>query len=154
MPTNTLPEATVWGQNADQRDGFEHRVPSGQLCRLRTMDLQTMVLEGIIEDVDAVSRIVTSDIMKKRNRRSTQTDVQKIVEGLTFMKSDDGRTMIQLVNDIIPHVVIAPEVLPLPQEGEKRVKGKIYVDDIDINDRADIFATVMKGVEKTAQFRE
>ena len=158
MPTPNTPQATVWQTNAEQRLGHEFRTPSGQLCLVRKADLQQLVFDGVIDDIDAVTKIVNSDIMKKSapragtNKKADQA--ARINESLGFMKSDVGRSAIQLMDIILPHVIVAPVVLPNPESPSDRVAGVIYVSDIDINDRAAIFAEVMEDMEKAAKFRD
>ena len=157
MPTtNNLPEATTWKSAAEKRQGYDFRVSSGQLCRIRSTDLQQLILDGVIDDIDAVTKLVASDIMSKKAvaPKGKTATASAIKESLEFLGSDEGRTAIQLMDAILPHVVIAPAVLPDPADPADRNPDLIYVSDIDINDRAEIFAEVMKGVEKAAQFRK
>lgn len=156
MPTTNLPEATTWKSAAEKRLGYDFRVSSGQLCRIRSTDLQQLILDGVIDDVDAVTKLVASDIMQKKAIAPTgkNATASAIKQSLEFLKSDEGRTAIDLMNIILPHVIIAPAVLLDPEDPADRDPNVIYVSDIDINDRAEIFAEVMKGVEKAAKFRE
>lgn len=152
MPTNNpLPQATSWQSNAEAREGFDLRVPSGQLCRVKHMDLQDMIIDGIIDDVDVVLRIINSDVMKKSTAKRTKA--QSVEDGLKFMGSTDGQDAMRLMDKIVPYVVISPEVQPNPPKGEDFQKGLIYVRDIDVNDRAFIFSQVMKSVDNVAEFR-
>ena len=156
MPTTNLPEATTWKSAAEKRQGYDFRVGSGQLCRIRSTDLQQLILDGVIDDVDAVTKLVASDIMQKKAVAPTgkNATAAAIKQSIEFLHSDDGRTAIELMNTILPHVIIAPVVLPDPADPEDRDSEAIYISDIDVNDRAEIFAEVMKGVEKAATFRE
>lgn len=145
-----------WAANAKRRGGFDHVVPSGQTCRIKPIPLEDLVLGGIIDDVDAITKIVDSDIAAKIKPTGRAADAESnadAADGLKFIQSPAGHTAIALMNKIVPLVVVEPTILPEPADGEERIEGAIYVTDIDLADRADIFSVVMAPTEKAAQFR-
>ena len=156
MPTDQIQDdyaPSAWSTSS-KLEGFDHVVPSGQRCRLRMLNLEQLVVDGVIDDIDAVSKIISSDIMKKRAGRLTrQTEAQEAIEGLKFMQSDAGKHAVRLMDKIIPYAVVAPQVVADPDDPADRVEGVVYVSSISITDRADIFSVVIQSVNGVAQFR-
>ena len=156
MPTDQIQDdyaPSAWSTSS-KLEGFDHVVPSGQRCRLRMLNLEQLVINGVIDDIDAVSKIISSDIMKKRaGRRTRQTEAQEAIEGLKFMQSDAGKHAVRLMDKIIPYAVVAPQVMADPDDPADRLEGVVYVSSISITDRADIFSVVIQSVNGVAQFR-
>lgn len=146
---------SAWGEAAKRREGFDFTTPSGQLCRIKPIPLEEMVLSGIIDDLDSVTKIVDSDIAAKiaPGVDGKSSDETTIADGLKFMRSEAGRSAIEMMGKIIPAVVVAPVILPDPENHDDREEGKIYVSDVSLTDRAAIFSIVMEPTEKAAQFR-
>jgi hypothetical protein len=58
-----------------------------------------------------------------------------------------------LVNIILCEAIEAPQVWPIPEDGEPRVSGRVYVDTISMEDRFFLFSEVTGGLESLASFR-
>lgn len=149
---------SAWGAAAESRKGFDFTVPSGQLCRIVPIPLEKLVLDGVIDDIDSVMRVVNSDIAKKLSpsgKELTEAEKDQIdaVEGINFIRSDAGKAAVAMMNKIVPLVVVKPTISPDPANLDDREDGKIYVSDISLVDRSAIFGVVMAPTEAAAQFR-
>jgi len=58
-----------------------------------------------------------------------------------------------MLNIICVEAVIEPKVHAVPAEGEERNDELLYVDEVDLNDKAFISQFVMGGTRDLAQFR-
>jgi hypothetical protein len=126
-------------------------VPSGQKCRVVPLSLQELVFDGIIDDVDAVSKLVDSELIApKTSTRAKKTAAQV---GMDFLKDPNARKAFEIMDKVLVAVIVAPKIYTNPAEGEEPDPSKIYIRNVDLRDKIAIFERVMTGVEKTAQFR-
>jgi hypothetical protein len=127
---------------------YDHVVPSGQRCQLKKLELPELMKAGLLDTLNGLSAIVDMDVVK-------------VAKGLPpaamkAMMDNAGalEKMLLLIDQIVVMCVKQPPIAPLPADGEPRVPGLIYIDDVDQSDRIDIFNTVMEGVGDLAAFRE
>lgn len=148
---------SVWGQKAATVE-FDVVTPSGQRCRLKKMSVEELVFNGSINDLDAISQLVETIHLQPRsgkapaNATKEQLDKEQARNGLKMLGDPAMKKAFNMVDNIVTKVVVAPEVHIRP-EGEN-IKGRIYVDMIDIEDRFFIFSQVMGGMENAATFRQ
>lgn len=155
------PQTNVWANNLVGRE-YDFVVPSGQLCRIRKKPLENLLLEGVIDDIDSLTALVETDIVKKRGRRpGTPQDRQRksgtkptAAEGLQMMKDENFRKSIEIMDKVIIAVVVEPQLHPNPVPGEKPEDGKIYIQQVSLPDKTAIFKEVMSSVQQAEQFRE
>jgi hypothetical protein len=132
---------TSWGETE-----FDFRTPSGQLCRLKKLDLAELAAAGVL---DRVSRLpgIAGALVAQSEGQPPAKEPEKI-------DADTIKTVVDMTNVIVPMVVVAPKIEPLPEEGEERFKGLIYVDSIEITDRVAIMNRVLGGLAKLDSFRQ
>lgn len=140
---------TAWGQ-PKERD-FE--CPSGQLCRVRRVDIMDLMAGGILNDMDFLTSMVTSEHIP--NGQNAGRSSAKAVQGIT----GNEENMIKfrhVMADVLVRVVVAPMLLPVPQEGEGRLDGAVYVDTVNMTDQIAIFNWAVTGKEATelTRFRD
>ncbi len=138
---NTQPQdgANVWGSKAS---GEELTVPSGQKCRMRPLQLEQLLLEGILDHVTRLDGLA-------------QTLVNQ-AEGLPPEKqqmptAEDFATLLNLVNKITRLAVAEPPVFE--DNDPTAPAGAIRVSDIDLMDRIAILEHALKGVKGLDNFR-
>lgn len=158
-------EPTTWGSNE-----FDHRVPSGQKIRVRKLDPMILMAEGLLGDLDFLTSIVTNTHIPNGEKTAIQRakeakakvgtagqpkeepDPNKIMKDL-FSSPEKMKNFTNSLNRVLMTAVVAPKVWPLPEGEEERVKGRVYIDSVDFNDKVSVFTAVTKGVTDLEQFR-
>lgn len=140
-------KVTAWGKN---KGGELHEltVPSGQDCLVRRPGVEPLIEIGLLDKVDGLTGLVDQKHIK-RVKGEKSVDIDSLAKD-----KDSLLNVIKTVNDIIVHVVVEPEVLPVPEEGTKRDPESVYVDDIDLNDKMFIFNYAIGGTSDLEQFRQ
>jgi hypothetical protein len=136
---------TAWGETE-----FDFTTPSGQLCRLRKADVAELAEKGILDQVTRLPGVTAGVIATAEGQPPQKADAMPDRETI--------KTVINLVNVLVPMVVVAPEICPLPEplaDGSPgpREEGLIYVDSIEITDRIAIMTRVLGGLQKMDAFR-
>jgi hypothetical protein len=130
---------TTWGSNE-----YDFRVPSGQLCRLRNVPLERLAQSGILDQLTRLPGL-TAGLVEKAQGLPPNDQVMPPAETIKVLE--------RLLLELIPMVVVKPEIAPLPPEGEHRIEGVIYVDSIDFADRVAILNRVVAPLQKLDAFR-
>ncbi len=135
---------TAWGQTE-----YDFVTPSGQRCRLRKLDPAELAEAGIL---DKVTRLpgVTAGLVEKSSGQppAPEPDPEAMPDKETI------RALVDLVNVLVPMVVVKPSVAPIPENDEERVQGVVYVDSIEITDRIAIMERSLQGLAKLDSFRK
>lgn len=155
----------------------EVKVPSGNICLVRVIDPEQMLMQGLIPNA------LLADVMKAAKE---QAGVTSDVEGFTdehaavlmdkiINDPSELDQMMQMVNAICVNTVVEPTVLTVPLWSHQDVldhrcteemQGKeiavhirpevdgLWVDQVDMEDRMFLFQFAVGGGEEIAPFRE
>jgi hypothetical protein len=130
----------VWG-GAE----YDYRTPSGQLCRLRRLPIEELAKKGILNQISRLPGLTAELVTKSQGLPPEKQE----------MPTDEHISVItEVVNKLTPIVVVAPKVWPLPEDGEERVDGRVYVDSIDFTDRVAIMHRVVGPLTGLDSFRD
>lgn len=132
--------ATSWG-GAE----YDFTTPSGQLCRLRRLPLEELAKTGVLDRVTRLPGLTAELVTKAQGLPPSAEAELPPVEHIEAIG--------EVVNAIVPIVVVEPKVYAIPPEGEERVNGLIYVDSIDFVDRVAIMNRVIGPLAKLDNFR-
>jgi hypothetical protein len=136
---------STWGT----QDTFEVTVPSGQKCLCRELSIERLIEMGLLQSINSLEAIVGNEILPRAGgRANVQVDM-----GALMQNADKLTAVLELVNTIVCEAVVAPQVHPVPAEGEARVQGLVYVDSIGMQDRFAIFSETTGNLEGLASFR-
>lgn len=138
---------SVWGNKAEE--GKDFTTPSGQLCRVRKLEMLDILELDIMDLMDTFTKQLVAEPGKEATEEAT---------GMAFldMLRDPQRRdkIIDAINNVVPRAVIAPVVEPLPEKQYRKVPGTLYVDDISLEDRFAIFGESFQGWGDVSKFRE
>jgi len=137
---------TAWGKN--KGDFHDLTCPSGQTCQVRRPGVEGLIELGLLDKVDALTGLVDQ-------KHIARVDGRKAVDVEALAK--DKKSLMQVVdtvNQIVVHVVNQPEIHPVPKKGQERDPEKVYVDDIDLEDKMFIFQYTVGGSSDLEKFRE
>jgi hypothetical protein len=138
---------TTWGQFQD------FTCPSGQRCALRPLDLNQLLAMGILEDINALTGIVETDVIRPAQGMPPLDSKRLLRDGKRV-----GQIM-TLIDQIVTTVVARPALaLATDEDGKKipeadRIVGVVYVDSVVLGDRIAIFNESLKGVKDLESFR-
>lgn len=137
--------ASVWGTT----NQFELTVPSGQKCLVHQLSIERLIEMGLLEAINSLSGIVEQEVIPKAGPSATPTvDMTKLLADTSKLTR-----VLEVVNVIVVEAVDAPALASVPEPGEPRVNGVVYVDSIGLTDRFAIFSEVTGGLDGLAAFR-
>jgi hypothetical protein len=129
---------------------FDSTTSSGNTCRIREVSLTDLVFDGVIDNIDSLSAIVNSKITKKKSGGREKTDQQKALEMLK--SASEIKDALAIMDKVVVHVVVEPKISPLPEDG-KFEDDVVYISNIPLEDRTDIFMRAIKEVKAAESFR-
>ena len=151
---------TSWGEPTE----FDFKCPSGQLCRMRQIDVLELMETDLISQVDFLTGTVHKEaIPQNRAARRAQKPVEeaKYVEDsaadIVKRLQDDPKKSSEFfgtVEQIVLRAVVKPQLFPNPEPGSPDAPGRIYVKHLKPDDKIAIFNKAMEGTAKLKNFRE
>ena len=129
---------------------FDFTTSSGNTCKMREVSLTDLVFEGVIDYIDSLSGIVNSKIAKKSGGRQ-KTDSEKALEMLK--SASEIKDALAIMDRVVVHVVVEPKVSPVPEDGTFE-DDVVYITNIPLEDRTDIFMRAIKEVKSAETFRQ
>lgn len=146
-----------WGGPSEE----DFLCPSGQLCRVRNVDMFDLLSGGLLNNVDFLTAIVKDEHIPNAARRPGQQSEDPSVRAVKALagNDEDGKNMAAFrdaIDAVVLRVVVKPQLWPIPPEGEARVDGCIYIDSVKTSDKIAIFNWAVTGEksEQLKQFRE
>lgn len=131
---------TSWGETE-----YDFRTPSGQLCRMKKLRPEELLETGILDKVTRLPGFAEEHIQKAEGQPPT-------VSALPGKK--EIQDLIEVLDKLIPVIVVKPSVHSVPPPEQERVPGVIYTDMIELGDRIAIMERAMTGVKRLDNFRE
>lgn len=138
--------ATAWGGG----EGIDLQMPSGQLALVRKPSIESLISAGVLHSMDTLTPAAQSLLKQVEGASNISTEqVEKLMEDPKVV--DD---MLHIVDKIVCHVVIKPQVQMTPNDATAREPGVIYTDMIDLADRMFILQYTLQGQRDLAPFRD
>lgn len=132
---------TTWGQYDK-----EISVPSGQKCRVRTLDFNDVMGAGFLDKLNTLQGVV--------DKHSKKAEGQPPIDPMKLLK--DKRTVSQfssMIDEVVCMVVTAPMVVMPPAKYEDRKTGIVYADTVPLADKLEIFQEAMGAMSDLESFR-
>lgn len=124
-------------------------VPSGQTCLVRRPGMEGLMKSGVLHNVDSLSQIVSEKHLKRVNGKKTDE-----IDMSSLMEDQEGLAeVLNVVDKVICHVVVKPEVHRTPDDVTRRQRGVVYADMIDLTDKMFIFNFAVGGTRDLESFR-
>jgi hypothetical protein len=142
----------VWGLPTEQ----DFTCSSGQVCRVRRVDIMDLLGGGLLNNLDFVTKIVQDEHIPNAAvvPKSAEDNALAV---LTKSGPEQMEEFKKSINAIVLRVVVKPALWPVPEEDEARVDGCVYVDSVPFTDRTEIFNWAVSGgrnAQDVQQFRE
>lgn len=136
-PSGRARNATNWREwRRPRQEGATVTLPSGNIAKLRPVALDMLVSSGRLPDL--LSPIAARSIWSVTDQEALAKD------------PDLSKSMIDLINEIVPAAMLEPRCVPL---GVEPGPGEIELADIDFVDKAVIFQMATEGAELLRMFR-
>jgi len=172
---------TSWGSGEALKD---FTTPSGQVCQIRMISIETLAAEGILDQLDVLTNSVALNVigpaqgkrpMDHQKKRPTKAEAAALAEAESTKTSADagifgGFTVDQIiplidtVNRAVCEIVVQPQIqrpVRKDEDGEEhmlghdeRESGIVYTDTIPLNDRMALFQTSFGDIGSLASFRD
>lgn len=124
-------------------------VPSGQLCLLRRPGLEGLIKAGVLHNVDSLTAIVEEKHIKRvKGRPGGEIDAASLLNDPKALED-----VTHVIDKIVCHVVVKPEIHRTPDDRTRRVPGVIYADMVELTDKMFIFNYAVGGTRDLEQFR-
>lgn len=144
--------AAAWKSKSTSSEPIPLEVPSGNTALVRPVGMQAFLSEGLIPN--SLLGIVTSNLEK--GEKGEAVDEEKVVEELIDDIRDNPERLVDVIkmaDACTVYCVVQPVVLPAPQPGETRFADKLYVDEVDIDDKMFIMNFAVGGSRQLEPFR-
>lgn len=154
-PTRTAGDRyapTAWGQPVEQ----DFTCPSGQVCKVRRVDMMDLLGSSLLNNVDFMTSIVNSEHIPaaggKPAVKSSEVDLVK-----TFAENQQNMGQFrEVIDSVVLRVVMLPQLFAVPAEDTDRVEGRVYLDTVALTDKIEIFNWAVRGqsADDLERFRE
>lgn len=153
-PDKPVSSAQQWKKSAE---GFELEVPSGNVALVRRPGMQLFLDSGIIPN--SLMKIVKEKMGEEEPTEFNMEDFDQ----------DQLLDMFSVYDNVTVFCVVQPEVHPVPKMMQEngdgdleeitvplsmREQGKLYVDEVDIDDKMFIFQWAVGGTRDLESFRQ
>jgi hypothetical protein len=144
--------ATTWSSRYE-----ELRTPSGQLCLVQRIGISELIEGDMLDDWDLLSNLVEQEHVSKKSRGAGKAPGKKkqassVAEEILKDKEKLQKTM-RLMNHVVIKTVVAPKILPLPDDPADRDPEKIYIDMVLDDDKSFILQYAFGGTRDLERFR-
>ena len=145
-------QATGWKKKSRETE-FDLELPSGQLCRVKKLRMESIVELGLMNDLDTFTGAIAVDSKAKKVTKAAETKAAKsFMESLT--DKDKFAKLMGTVDKVVIATVLEPKVHADLAEGEEYNDDLVYLSDIEFEDKLHIFGTVFEGMGALGSFRE
>jgi hypothetical protein len=172
MPSENFTPNNVWGSTAPEGSEEELTLPSGQTCRARKVTVTSMIEAGILNNADSLTAMVDQYTRKVKGGKGV-VDGTPVVDNKILGDSQALKMMIEMADRSLPAIVISPVVVlhfservvgkttvtkKLNDEERAVIRaatpGVIFTDQIDLEDKMELFEWGVGGLKAFSSFRE
>lgn len=171
MPSDNFTPNNVWGSTAPEGSEEELTLPSGQTCRARKVTVTSMIEAGILNNADSLTAMV--DQYTRTVKGGKVADGTTVVDNKILGDSKALKMMIEMADRSLPAIVVSPPVtlhfsertvgkttvtkkLTEDERDELRAvtPGLIFTDQIDLEDKMELFEWGVGGLKAFSSFRQ
>lgn len=143
---------TAWGSTSGMPEDLE--LPSGQVCLVRRPGTQGLIAAGVLQNVDSLTRLVNEKHINRVAAKGRGQEAKTEIDMTSLMDDPEGMAeIVRVVDKVVIHCVLAPQVFSTPDDVTRREKGVIYADMIDLTDKMFLFQYVVGGTRDLESFR-
>jgi len=155
----------VWASNAvTNAQPEELTMPSGQTCAGRKVTVEGMIKTGMLASVDGLTAMVEKYTRKVRGGKGVPDG--EVIDESIIRDAEALESLMMMVDQMIPHIVVSPVVhlhFTIQTVGktkvtklipaEDRQAGRIYTDQIELDDKMWLFNWAVGGLAAFSSFR-
>lgn len=125
--------------------------PSGQKCLAIRPGMEGLMKAGVLHNADSLSRIVNEKHLKRVSGKSKEAEVDM---SSLMGDSESLAEVVNVVDKIVCHIVVKPEIHRTPDDVTRRVPGVVYADMVDLEDKMFLFNYAVGGTSDLESFRQ
>lgn len=134
------------GWKKKRQDTFEIEFPD-QVVLVRKLGIKEIIKAGLINDLDAF----TGQLLPDGTKSGDDVNPNQII--LDAMKDEKKFSQFEeTVDKVVMICVVEPKVYSVPPADHERDENKVYVDEIDIEDKMTIFGHCFSGMGDMSRF--
>lgn len=133
------------GWKKKKKSTFEIQLDD-QLVLVRRLGIPEIVQAGLVAELDTFTPQLLPD-----GRLNPDEKPENVILG-ALRDKEKFQKLERTINRVVLMCVIAPRIHPAPEHGVERDEELIYVDEIDFNDRMEIFNKCFVGMGNMSQF--
>jgi hypothetical protein len=138
---------TSWGSEDSSGSLVDLDLPSGQRCLAQRPGPEGLMTAGLLDDLDMLSTVLP----KVMGGRSS---AKKFDAGELLRNPEMVKQAVALMNRVVVHVVVKPEITPEPADPQDKERGKIYPSSVSMDDKSFIFNWAVGGTRDLQRFRD
>lgn len=123
------------------------------VCLVRRPGVQGLIRMGLLDNLDQLTSLVTSKIDELKGVAKAQEIDAEAVKKLAENKESIDYAL-SLIDKIVVGCVVDPRVYALPPEGEARDADRLYIDEVELEDKVFIMNFAVGGSADLTSFRD
>jgi hypothetical protein len=131
------------GTSTEAPNEWDFNTPSGKLCRLRKPTPLQLLQAGILDKVTRLQGLSAGLV----------DEAEGVPPGKEAEVLSSLPALLEVLDALVPIVVVKPTILPLPPENQMRNPQSRYVDSVDFFDKVAIMEQALQGVKALDSFR-
>lgn len=137
---------SVWGSEDNSGALQDLDLPSGQRVLVQRPGPEGLMAAGMLDDLDMLSTVLPK-VMGGKSRQQ-QMDPSALMKNPQMLAQ-----AMKLMNRVLVHVVIKPELTMEPDDPADKERGKIYPSTVSMQDKTFIFNWAVGGTRDLERFR-
>lgn len=126
-------------------------LPSGMVARLKVVGMEAFVTSGAIPN--SLMKLVVEQLDEAKKGKEVDIDPQTFIKEL----QDDPQKLtdlVELVDRVALKSFVEPKLYPVPADEDERRDDRLYVDEVDGEDKFFVFNFASSGTSELEPFRE
>jgi len=124
------------------KQGTVVKLPSGKAMRIKKTGIMDLAHDGLVPN--ALMSIIMTSVQKGQ-----QPKVEDILSDKIELSA-----MFEMMDNAVIKMALEPQVHPLPEEGKERRSDRLYIDQIDEEDKMFLWHIATGGTADVEQFRK
>jgi hypothetical protein len=125
-------------------------LPSGNTCLMQPVGMDVFIKQGFIPN--SLLAIVQKALAAGEAGKADELDMSEFMAE-ALVDPEKIRDIFQVADAVTVYCVVEPRVYPVPTDSVLREEDKLYVDEIDLDDKLFIFNVAVGGTKDLEPFR-
>ena len=131
--------------------GTPMTLPSGKVARIKTPGIRAFMKSGRVPN--SLMSIITSKLEPAKAGKPEEVDAEDMLREMLENPERLG-DLLEMVDALTIECFAQPKVHPVPENDDNRDDSKLYVDEVDDDDKFFVFSVAVGGPKDLETFRD